>query len=464
MFWNVARIMEATGGGLKRGIADTPVSRISTDTRQLQEGDCFVALAGENHDGHAFLADALLRGASVLVVSDRSVLESVSTPAAVSVVGVEDTLYALGELARYYRRHYDIPVVGITGSNGKTSTKEMVASILSQSRSVQKNQGNFNNLIGVPLTLLGLQSQHEVAVVEMGINVPGEMARLAEIARPSVGLITNVQSAHLEGLQSLDVVLEEKGKLWVSLGPNDRAVVNLDDQRLAAFARGIAAKKTTFSMANPGADVALSGEAATCKARTVFDMKIGDRVVAIELPALGLHHVNNALAAAAAATALGMTPDAVASGLAAYRPMKMRMQVHSLRDGRTLIDDTYNANPGSVLAALRTVMSASGGNPVLVVLGEMKELGVQSGALHREVGRQAARLGVRELITLGKMGLEMRAGAVEAGMPDGSCRHAGSHQEIVEWLAGHPLKNAWVLVKGSRSMTMERVTEGLLAE
>jgi UDP-N-acetylmuramoyl-tripeptide--D-alanyl-D-alanine ligase len=461
--WTVAKLMEATGGVLLQGDPKRSIGNISTDTRQLQPGDCFVALPGEHADGHAFIPDALAKGTGALVVSSERSDLSVSAVAQVAVIKVPDTLFALGEMARYFRLQHPIPVVGVTGSNGKTSTKEMVAAVLARRFEVLKNKGNFNNLIGVPLTVLSIEPRHQAAIVEMGINVPGEMARLVEIAAPTVGLITNVQPAHLEGLHSLEEILREKGRLWLSLSSEDLAVVNLDDERLAGLSKEVTARTVTYSLKRTQGDVRLTGEVTTDSEGSSFSMNLGDRSIPLRLPVLGLHHVGNALAAAAVGWGMGLPAELIAAGLMHYQPVKMRMQMHHLADGRTLIDDTYNANPGSLLAAVRTATMESRGKPVIAVLGDMRELGPESASLHREVGRQIALLGLNELITLGQMTKELADGAVQAGLQASAHRHAETHEEIVIWLRNHTLKDAWILVKGSRGMTMERVVEGILS-
>ena len=215
MFRTVATLAEDAGGEILSGDPGAQVGAISTDTRNISPGDCFIALPGENHDGHAFVADAIRKGAGRC---NRIGVQRLSLDTSAAVIRVDDTLYALGELARRHRMRFDIPVIAVSGSNGKTSTKEMIAAILGRTRNVLKNRGNFNNLIGLPLTLLELSEEHSVAVVEMGINVPGEMERLAQIGSPTVAIITNVHPAHLQGLESLEGIMEEKGRLWKSLG------------------------------------------------------------------------------------------------------------------------------------------------------------------------------------------------------------------------------------------------------
>ncbi|MCL5406270.1 MAG: Mur ligase family protein, partial [Deltaproteobacteria bacterium] len=252
MIGNVATLAGDAGGRVLSGDQGTTIRAVCTDTRRIEPGDCFIALRGENHDGHAFVADAVKKGADAVIVSEEV---SVHPGASAAVIRVSDTLFALGEIARRHRMRFDMPVIAVSGSNGKTSTKEMVAAILSRTRKVLKNTGNFNNLIGLPLTLLGLNGEHGAAVVEMGINVPGEMERLARIGSPTVAVITNIHSAHLEGLGSLDRIMEEKGRLWQSLGREGVAVVNLDDPMLSRFAEGIKARKITFSSVDAAGDV-----------------------------------------------------------------------------------------------------------------------------------------------------------------------------------------------------------------
>ncbi len=445
-----------------KGTREKTLKGISTDTRLIEPGCCFVALVGDRHDAHDFIPDALAKGASAILASRPLSELQIPSDADIAVVQAPDTLFALGELARYWRSLHSIPIVGITGSNGKTSTKEMVASILGQNLHVLKNQGNFNNLIGAPLTLLKLNAAHQAAVIEMGINIPGEMERLAHICRPTAGLITNIHPAHLEGLESLDKVLEEKGKLWETLDGDDLAVVNHDDERLKAFAKTIKARKIAYSLGSSAADVQLVGNVEMEEGASSFHLRFGEKVVPVRIPVLGLHQVQNAAAAAAAAWGIGVEPEVIAAGLSNHQPVRQRMQMRPFNDGCVLVDDTYNANPSSMTAAVRAIMAASGSRPVAAVLGEMRELGPQSASLHREVGEQIAALGVSRLATMGEMGRELSAAARDAGMSPSHIHHALTHEEATAWLLEHLPQKAWVLVKGSRSMTMERVVEGIL--
>jgi UDP-N-acetylmuramoyl-tripeptide--D-alanyl-D-alanine ligase len=464
MHWTVEKLIEATQGQLVQGDPDHALTGISTDTRRVGPGNCFVALTGESHDGHDFVSGAVAKGATALVVSRSKEALDPSVPVTVSIVRVSDTLLALGELARFYRLRHSIPVVGITGSNGKTSTKEMLAAILGLNRTVLKNQGNFNNLIGVPLTLLSLGAEHQVAVVEMGINVPGEMARLVEISDATVGLITNIHPAHLEGLHSMERILEEKSKLWAALDPEDLAVINIDDDRLSKCLPDVKARVVTYSSERRAAQVRLAGDVEIDGGVSSFKLALGEETVSVRLPVLGRHQVHNAVAAAAVAWGMGESPESIAQGLCGYEPVRQRMQMHRLSDGRVIIDDTYNANPRSMIAAVQAVRAACHGKPVVAVLGEMRELGPESGSLHRAVGREVGKLGITQLITLGELGREISAGARDAGMAPSACVHAKTHAEVVAWLREHCLEKAWIVVKGSRGMTMERVVEAMTGE
>lgn len=419
---------------------------------------CFIALAGEKHDGHAFVADAVKKGAGAVIVSEWR--DGFIFPDC-AVIRVQDTLRALGEVARFHRNRFGIPVIAVSGSNGKTSTKEMIAAIFERSRKVLKNKGNYNNLIGLPLTLLELTHEHHLAVVEMGINAPGEMERLAWIGSPDVGVITNVHPAHLQGLGSLDGIVEEKGRLWKRLRPAGLAVVNLDDPRLSRYAEGIKARKVTYACSNTTADVHASGEIAVSEGVTMFSISVSGTIVPVRLPVMGVHHVQNALASAAAAFGLGASAEEIAAGLEYYEPANQRMQCIRLGNGRVLVDDTYNANPGSLIAAIETVRAACSGRPFVAVLGEMRELGPDGPALHFDVGKRLGDAKPTGLLTLGELGLEIEKGARSVGMDASACFHARSHEEALSYLRHNLPEGAWILVKGSRAMAMEQIVEGM---
>lgn len=458
MLWTPAILTKAAGGRLLCGDPDAPIQMISTDTRKMAARYCFIALSGENHDGHAFVAEAIGKGAGAVIVSEW---ENGATPPGCAVIRVRDTLESLGEIARFHRNRFDIPVIAVSGSNGKTSTKEMIAAIFEQNRKVLKNRGNYNNLIGLPLTLLELNSEHRMAVVEMGINVPGEMERLARMGSPDAGVITNVHPAHLQGLGSLEGIVEEKGLLWKGLRPGGLAVVNLDDPRLSRYAESVDAKKITYSRDNPAADVHAAGPVAVSEGMTRFRIVLGGTEVPVRLPIMGSHHAQNALAAAAAAYGMGASAEQIAAGLSGYEPADQRMQCIRLDAGRVLVDDTYNANPGSLLAAVEAVRAACAGRPFVAVLGEMRELGTEGPGLHFKAGETIGDAKPSGLVTLGELGLEIEKGARAAGMDASLCYHARSHEDALSYLRANLPEHAWVLVKGSRAMSMERIVEGM---
>lgn len=463
MTWNVAQLVEATGGALLQGDPSGGVRSISTDSRRIEPGDCFVALKGDIHDAHDFVGQTIASGARAVVVSairpEWSIGSGDPSPA---FIKVDDTLHALGELARFHRRRFNIPLVGIGGSNGKTSTKEMVSAILSCRRRVLKNPGNLNNLIGVPLTLLGLTEEHEAAVMEMGISVPGEMERLAEIVAPTVGLLTNIHPAHLEGLGSLDDVLAEKGKLLELLGKDDVAVINWDDPMLRSFSSRLGCRVVRFGTGPEPVEVRLVSPVVVEDAMSRFEVGLGPGSISVALSVLGMHHVQNALAAAAVAHALGESPEVIARGLAGHGPVRQRMEMHRLERGVVLIDDTYNANPRSMISAVQAARDAAPGARLIAVLGDMRELGPGSPGMHREVGLQVGALGVDRLITLGELSAEIEAGAMEAGLDSSSCAHVSTHDEAVRKVCESLVAGAWIVVKGSRGMTMEKVVTGIL--
>lgn len=460
--WTLAEMLEAVHGELMGIIPKEPLGRVVTDTRTLLPRDVFVALRGERFDGHDFVEQAVERGASAVVVHALGCAEKVKDRAAVVVVS--DTLQALGDLARWVRRRFSVPVVGITGSNGKTSTKEMTASILSRRFKILKSPGNFNNLIGVPLTLLELTADHQAVVIEMGINVVGEMERLVSIAQPTVGIITNIHPAHLEGLGSLDTTLSEKGKLWETLGENGTAVVNADDEHLTSFARTLKCRSVRYSAVGTSAEFFVDGPVAVLAGESSFRLATPSGAAPIRFQAMGTHHVRNALAAAAAAHVLGFSLEEIRSGLEAYRPVKQRMTMVALEDGMTLVDDTYNANPASMAEAFRAVKAAAQDKPLALVLGEMRELGEASSRWHRWVGEQAAAAEPSLLVALGAHAADLLEGARSAGLSSNRCFLVSDHEEAARVVLQRLHPTQWVLVKGSRGMTMERVVEKIIAE
>jgi UDP-N-acetylmuramoyl-tripeptide--D-alanyl-D-alanine ligase len=462
--WTLAAVLEATGGQLLVHVGEKSFSEISTDSRTLDRGDLFVALKGEQFDGHQFLEQAVSRGAAGVVVAleERETigLEDFQIP----VVGVPDTLRAFGDLAEFWRRHYPIPLVAITGSNGKTTTKEMVAAIFSRSWKVLKNHGTFNNLVGVPLTLLQLNSSHQAAVIELGMNQPGEIERLTEITHPEVGMITNIQPAHLEGLGSLAGIQAAKGELFAGMAETATIVVNTDDPRVMEMASPFAGRQVRYSTAGGSADITLERVVSMDLDGSRFLLKLQEETLEIHLPVLGHHHIINAVAAAAVAWAVNLPSNTIAAALAEFHPVDKRMEILTLPGDIHIINDSYNANPGSMAAALETLIHLKKQGKTVAVLGDMLELGEDSSALHRQVGGIVAREGVDHLLAMGEQASHLLAGAAEAGMSNNRLTQASDHQEMATQVSSLLATGDWLLVKGSRGMRMEKVVEILLSE
>jgi UDP-N-acetylmuramoyl-tripeptide--D-alanyl-D-alanine ligase len=420
---------------------------VSTDSRRIRDDQLYIALCGENFDGHDFVVDALGRGAAGCVVETH---QPVQGPQVV----VSNTRLALGDLARSWRKRFNVPVLGVTGSNGKTTVKEMMASIMGQNMPVLATRGNLNNDIGVPLTLFEMGREHRAAVIEMGANHAGEIKYLAGLARPTVAVVTNAGPAHLEGFGSLNGVARAKGELFESLGLEGTAIINADDP-FAPLWRELAAprKVLSFGLAD-GADV----RAADIEADEAFGQRFmlltpaGARAVNLRL--LGRHNVSNALAAAAACLAAGASLELIVQGLGQVGGVAGRLQFSRAVQGASICDDTYNANPLSLRAALETLRDMGGEN--WLVLGDMGELGEKGPELHRQAGRDARELGATRLFALG----ELTSLSVEAFGEGAS--HYPDADALVAALKKALRPGVRVLVKGSRAMRMERVVQALV--
>jgi UDP-N-acetylmuramoyl-tripeptide--D-alanyl-D-alanine ligase len=451
-------LARATGG---RWIGTPPaeLAGVSTDTRSLSAGALFVALRGERFDAHDFLADAAKGGAGAAVVAEARA----SDPAPLPRLAVSDPLAALGALAHVHRARFRIPVIGVTGSNGKTTTREMVAAILGTRGPVLKTEGNLNNEVGVPLTLFGLGPDHQAAVIEMGMSNPGEIARLAAIAMPQVGIVTLAAAAHLAGLGTVDRVADAKAELYSGLPEGGIAVVNADDARMLERARRSGRRMVTFSGSQGRrGDVVVLEVTSQGVDGLRFVLGIGNREVPVHIPGLvGAHNAQNAAAAAAAATVLGCTDREIARGLAGVRPVGRRLRVEELPSGVRLLDDCYNANPASMSAGLRTLVDLAPeparGRPV-AVLGDMLELGDLEAELHRALGEEAARAGVQVLATFGPRSRDTAESARAAGL---DAFHTEELPALVAWARGTLRSGDVLLVKGSRGMKLERLVEAL---
>ncbi len=449
MNWSLSQIAAAVNGRLVG--ADVTVEGVSTDTRAIAKGALFIALAGERFDAHDFLDQAMAAGAGALLVADAGKL-----PAGVSAVVVDDTRLALGRLAAAWRARFALPVIAVTGSNGKTTTKEMIAAILkvAHGAAVLSTRGNLNNDIGLPLTLLGLSAAHRAAVIEMGMNHPGEIAYLAPIGAPTVALVTNAQRAHLEGMGDLDEVAREKGAIFSGLPAEGVAVINADDS-YAGYWRGVAAGRPVRSFAIDGAaDVV--GKVRQHGLETAIDLSAPEGEVHIALRIPGRHNAGNAVAAAAACLAAGVPLAAVAAGLESFSGVKGRLQRRAGKLGAEILDDTYNANPDSVRAGIDVLASTIGRK--LLILGDMGEIGEACAQYHDEIGGYAKSQGVDLLFALGDA-----TKAAVRNFGDGA-RHFCHVDKLIAAADKELGPDTTVLVKGSRFMKMERVADALAAE
>ncbi len=453
-------IIAAIHGKLVSGKPEGEFSGVSTDTRSIKAGELFIALKGENFDGHDFLEQALEKGACGAIVNKGR--GGVTPPLHGYVVEVDDTLRALGDIAGLWRERHPIPVVAITGSNGKTTTKEMVASILSQRYRVLKTEGNLNNLIGLPQMVLKIDESHEVAVLELGMNAFGEIERLSEICRPDIALITNIGSGHLEGVGSIDGVARAKGEILTGLKADGTFVVNADDPYIREMAKGWQGRTISLAMDALDADVkTLLTDYSCCYGSGMgLSMTVGGKHLNVTLSGLGLHNVYNATAAAAVAVAMGLGLDEIKKGLEEWRPFKGRFEVHRLDCGVNLVDDTYNANPTSVAMAIKTLAEVKGAGRGIAVLGDMLELGSHAKEAHYEIGKKVAAAGLDYLFLLGPLSsAHTTRGARDGGMAEERVVICSDYKDV----SGHvnPMLTGgdWVLVKGSRGMAMEKVVE-----
>lgn len=427
---------------------DRVFRRVITDTRKLEAGDLYVALRGENFDGHDFVASACEKGAAGALVS-RAV--GCDLPQ----VRVDDTLSALQNYAAGWRARFDLPVVAVTGSNGKTTTKQMLAAIFAARGEVAATQGNLNNHIGLPLTLLSLRAEHRTAVIEMGANHPGEIALLTHIARPNVGVVTQAGDAHLEGFGSREGVARGKGELFAGLR-GGIAIINKDDA-FAPLWRELAGQSSVITFGfSEDADVrAVNAQPHPPQAPTGmrFTLQAQEGRQTVSLPLPGRHNVSNALAAAACAVALGMDLKDIAAGLARIEIPQGRLNWKTTPEGARLLDDTYNANPTSLQAAMELLAGLPGER--WLILGGMAELGADAARLHFEAGQRAKQLGIDRLLVLGPL-----AGEAMKGFGPGAIWYDDA-QALADAARKGLSKNVAVLVKGSRSSRMERVVAAL---
>ena len=459
--WRTSEVLKATGGELLAGDLNREFAGISIDSRKISTDDLFVAIVGDVHDGHTFVPDVIAQGTRGLVINREKTGQFALAQwqaAGVTCIAVDDTTHALGDLAAFNRRRTPARVVAITGSNGKTTTRQMTACVLARQFNTLVPVGNFNNQIGLPLTLLRLTSDHQWAVLELGTNRPGEISRLAAICAPDIGVITNIGPAHLQGLGSVQGVRREKGDLLKSLGHNGKAALNADDPRVMQLARETDHEVLLFGLSSRAA--VRAGNVTETDGGITFTLSVAGESQSVRLNSPGRFMVANALAAAAVGQLLGLSPAIIKAGLEDFRPVLNRMNLVQLTNGVTIINDTYNANPDSMKAAIATLKTMAAGKRAFFVAGDMLELGEQAESLHSQIGAEAARAGIRRLWACGEFAAAVISGARAEGMLSADAT-AGTHEQIIAALRSELQSGDWVLVKGSRGMTMEKVVEGL---
>jgi UDP-N-acetylmuramoyl-tripeptide--D-alanyl-D-alanine ligase len=455
-FLTIGDIIEATGGELLRGRRGQTILGVSTDTRTIETGNLFIPLTGPNFNGHDFLTRAVTGGAGAFLTGKNHRGDVPVFPDGIVWIEVDDTLKALGDIAHGWRKRIDCRVMAITGSAGKTTTKEMIAAICSLNQKILKTEGNFNNLVGLPLTLLGLQEGIELAILELGTNAPGEIERLTRLAEPDIGVITNIGPAHLEGLGTISAVREEKGQLFAVMNHQGVAIINMDDPEIDILQKRWQGKRITFSLSAP-ADITAENIRPVETWKTAFTLNIQGIKEDVILSVPGRHNVRNALAAAAAATAAGCEPSLIARGLHAFRPVSGRMEIEILPNGAHLIHDAYNANPLSVAEALKTLSDISGSHPCIVFLGDMLELGAEAKHFHEELGGQLGRANFHRLFLKGEFSRITAEAAVAAGMARGRIFFFSGSADVLPALQDAVTEGNWILLKGSRKMNLNEL-------
>jgi UDP-N-acetylmuramoyl-tripeptide--D-alanyl-D-alanine ligase len=449
----IEEIIAATNGKLLSGNINTKISNISIDSRTIKPNDLFIAIKGKNLDGHQFIPEALVNGAAGAIISDLNIKTTDSI-----LIQVLNTTKALGSIAEYYRQKFNPLVIAVTGSNGKTTTKDIIASILSHRMKVIKAKESFNNDIGVPLTILEIDSKTQALVLEMEMNILGEIKRLAEIAKPKIGVVTNIGDTHLEFLGSRENVMKEKAELVESLGADGVAVLNADDELVMSIGNQYPnVSRLTFGINN------LADVSATKIINLGFE---GSHFLLAEkyrvrLPVPGRHNIYNALAAVATARATGLDYAAIIPGIEDFKPSSMRLEIIKLKD-LLIINDAYNANPQSMAEALTTFTKIASEGRRIAVLGDMLELGEASQAFHTELGKEVVKT-ADILITVGNFSQAIIDGALSNGMNPDNLSACQGNQEALTKLIDILKPKDTILIKGSRAMHLEEIVQGIIA-
>jgi UDP-N-acetylmuramoyl-tripeptide--D-alanyl-D-alanine ligase len=451
--FTIRDVLGAVKGKLLSGNPDEIMTGISTDTRKIKKGELFVAIKGGNFDGHSFILDAVAKGAGGVLVQEGGITNANFKLPDVAFISVSDSIKSLGDIGSFHRSRFNIPIIGITGSNGKTTTKEMLTAILNKKFNTLKNYGTENNNIGVPLTLMRLNVEHKMAVLEMGTNHLGEIRRLSEIARPTMAIITNIGPSHLEYLEDVDTVLKAKLEILEHMDKDGKLILNADDDGLRTIKT---TSKTIWFGFDKEADfyadkINLEPNGIDFRLNGKWDISLG---------VLGRHNVHNALAAIACAWDFGVSIDDIRDALKEFKVPNMRMEVKRFGDIK-IINDTYNANPQSMKQAIEALRDMVTDGRKVLVAGDMLELGTFSGRFHHLVGKQAAESGIDLIVAVGKLAEHISEGAKEAGMSQRKIKLCAVTKEACEKMAGLIKKGDTILVKGSRAMKMEGIVNEL---
>lgn len=481
--FTLEEILKAVKGALLAGSGVGSYPSISIDSRTIGKGELFIAIKGKNFDGHDFVLQAFKKGAGGAIVSrdsgfgirDPGIKKSpIRTPnpepRTPVIILVKDTLKALHDVANHHRRKFNIPVIGITGSNGKSTSKEMSASVAAVRLNVLKNEGNLNNQFGLPLTLLKLNDGHQAAILEMGMNERGEIEKLSKIAEPTIGMITNIGKAHIENFGTMENIRDVKGELISAIGEKGTAILNFDDPLVAGLKNGFKGRVIAFGINSPSEIMASDIKQGASLMNYKFMLKMDGRDTEVSLSYPGYHNIYNALSAAAVGKSLGMDIDDIKKGIESFKPLPMRMERFMLDDGIMIINDAYNANPSSMEAAIKTLSEAVSSGRRFLVIGDMLELGSASEDAHRHIGRLAASMflegeGSRTidyLITVGKQSRFAFYEAIRSGMPRDRAYCAENPDEAAFILDDELESGDCVLIKGSRGMKMENVVERII--
>ncbi|MGH9341437.1 MAG: UDP-N-acetylmuramoyl-tripeptide--D-alanyl-D-alanine ligase [Acidobacteriota bacterium] len=457
---SIEEAIKATGARAKGSSRLEKLPPISIDSRTLQAGQCFVALKGERFDGHDFLEDVLRQGAAAIVCSQLPTDAALWTDRPLLLV--EDTTRALQALGNYARRKWGKPLIAITGSMGKTTTREFTAALLGQKYHVFQSPGNFNNHFGLPFSLLQLELGHEIAVLELGMNHAGEIRALSRICGPDAAILTNVAEVHLEFFPDLGAIAEAKGEIIENLPPQGTLFYNADDPRVTRLAARHSGKKVSFGLENE-AGVRIRSYDFTTPGEMQFEAAVVSPQWGFHarVPFAGKHFLYNVAAAVAVAVAFGVSREEVLQGLAQLKPLAMRGRFLQLSNEATVWDDSYNSNPQALRTVLDTVGRLNGFRRKILALGEMIELGPAAAELHRQAGRQISRTGACLLVTVGRNALHIAQGAQEQGFPSYNIKHFDDSEQAADFLSSRIGAGDFILVKGSRGTRMDRVVARL---